>query len=224
MYTGRRLQSQMTEESDEKLVIVGAGGHARSVIDVAEALGKQIEGVIDLNFHNQDENIFGHPVLGGLEWLTSANSRREIIIAIGDCQRRAEIFEMLNTKSFLISSLVHPSATVSPHASIGKGTLVNVGAIVNAGSKIGMNCIINTGGIIEHEVVVGSHSHIGPGASVAGRVRIGSKVFVGIGARIIDSVVIGDWVTIGAGSIIINDVPATATIAGIPGKIIKLNL
>ena len=204
------------------LIVVGAGGHARIVIDAAEASGVSILGVIDIDYKNQNEEILNYQVLGDFSVLQDFDSSKvRVVIAVGDGHERANYFGESEKMGFSVGTITHPAAIVSKHARVGRGAVINSGAIINARAEIGENTIINTGAIIDHEVKVGRHSHIGPGVKIAGRVTVGDFTFIGIGATVIDKITIGDNVVIGAGSTIIHNVESNSTVVGVPGKRIK---
>ena len=211
----------MTVDTKE-LIIVGAGGQARVIIDAAEDIGFHIRGIIDINYKNQNEKILNYPVLGDFSVLDKFDSiQTGLAIALGDGQQRADYFYKLQELGFCCPNIVHPTAIISKYVKIGKGVFINAGAIINAKANIGDNTIINTGAIVDHEVVIGKHSHIGPGVKIGGRVNIGDNTFIGIGASVIDYINIGSEVTIGAGSVVIRDVESNSRVVGVPGKRIR---
>jgi len=205
-----------------KLIVIGAGGHARIVIDTAEDIGYKIYGIIDIYYKGQEEIILNYPVLGDFSFLNDLDPNKFILaLSIGDNSERATYFKKSLKSDFQVATIIHPTAIVSKNAEIDSGVFIGSGAIINAKAKIGKNTIVNTGAIIEHEVEIGNHSHIGPGSRIAGRVRIGEQTFVGIGTSIIDKITIGEKVIIGVGSVILNDIEPNSTVVGIPGKKIK---
>ncbi len=206
----------------KNIIIIGAGGHARVVIDTAEQLNFQIKGIIDIDFKKQDERILDYPVLGDFSVLQKFDPvNTTTIVAVGDTEKRAHYFHLLVKLGFSLETLIHPTAIVSKHAKIGKGVFVNVAAIINPAAIIKDNVIINTGAIIDHETEIGEHCHIGPGVKIAGRVKIGHHSFIGIGTTIIDRITIGENVIIGAGTVVINNIQPHSTVVGVPGKRIK---
>ena len=210
----------LSEQKD--LIIVGAGGHARVVIDAAELQGFNILGIVDTNYHEQDETIINYKVIGGFSELEHFDRKAtNVFIAIGDAKERAAHFVEAKRMGFSIPKIIHPTAILSKYVMIGDGVFVNAGAILNAKVVIGDNSIVNTGSIIEHEVQLGEHSHIAPGCKIGGRVKIGNFTCIGIGSTIIDKIKIGDNVVIGAGSIVISDIESNSTVVGTPGRKIK---
>ncbi len=208
----------MTEDKKE-LIIIGAGGQARVVIDAAEDTGFDVCGIVDIDYNGQNEKILNYPVLGDFSVLNEFNPEKTCLaIALGDGQERADYFHKLQKLGFRLPNIVHPTAIISKHVKIGKGVFINAGAIINAKADISDNTIINTGAIVDHEVVIGRNCHVCPGVKIGGRVTIGDNTFIGIGTSIIDYIKIGSKVTIGAGSVIIRDIKSNSKIVGAPGK------
>ena len=202
------------------MIIIGTGGHARVVAEVAKLLDYEIKGFIDLNYSGKEELILGFPVLGGLEQLKYLPSCISFFAAIGENAERKQVFDDMVDKGYLPIMLVHPTAIIGEGVKLGKGSLICAGSIITTNAQIGDNSIINTGAIIDHETEVGTNSHIGPGSKIAGRVKIGDLAFIGTGVSVMNNIQIGDSVTVGAGSIIIRDVPPNSKVVGVPGRIL----
>ncbi|MDP8210685.1 MAG: acetyltransferase [Candidatus Stygibacter australis] len=204
------------------LLILGAGGHSRVLIDTAELLGYVVLGIVDVNYYGQEERILGYPVIGDISALSSYSvETTEIVIAFGDNAKRREYFTKVREMGFNVPALIHPSSVLSKYVKLKEGVFINAGVIVNALAEVEENSIINTGSIIEHEVKIGKNSHICPGVRIAGRVMIGNNTFVGTGSTIIDKITIGDNVIIGAGSVVIRDIKSNSKVAGIPARELK---
>lgn len=193
--------------------ILGAGGHARPVVECALAMGKVVECVIDLSFKGKDESILSVPVKG----LDALDESSEVFIAFGDNEKRKELYDKYRDR---VVTLVHPTAKVAEGAVIGNGTYVGQGAIIGADVKIGANCIINTGCIIDHECVIGDDCHITPGVRIAGRVKVEGGTYIGIGSSIKDNISICRCI-IGAGSVVVKEIMEEGTYVGVPAKKIK---
>ncbi len=204
-------------------VIIGAGGHCRTVIECLESSGGLAEGILDLDYSGNSESILGVQVVGSYTQLRELWGPEQVNIAlgIGDNKKRKMIYREVRQFGYNVPAVAHGASNISKSAIIGDGCLIGPGCIVSAQAVIGENTIINTGAIIEHEVRVGMDSHICPGVAVAGRAVIGKNSFVGIGARVIDKVKIGDNVSIGAGSVVLGDVKSDYVVAGIPAKKIE---
>jgi sugar O-acyltransferase (sialic acid O-acetyltransferase NeuD family) len=182
----------------KKIILVGAGGHCKSCIDVIENDNKyKITGIIDkkknflLNY-----KVFAESYLN--KKLIKNNYAFVTVGQIKNYKVRVKLFNRLKDLGFKMPFIISPSAYISKHAVIGQGTIVMHGAIVNAGAVVGNNCIINTNSLIEHDVVIGDHVHISTGVSINGGVIIGNKVFIGSHSIIRDNVNIGDYSIVGA--------------------------
>jgi sugar O-acyltransferase (sialic acid O-acetyltransferase NeuD family) len=207
--------------NNQELLVIGAGGHARAVIDAVLSSGKFPLGLIDLNYKNQEENILSIDVLGNIDLLNKYNPKEtSVIIAIGDNHHREEMFFLTKNMGFKLLTVIHQTANISKSAVIGEGVFVSSGAIINSEANIGDNTIINSGVIVEHETNIGSHCHLAPGVKVGGRSSIEKSSFIGIGSSIANSINIGHQATIGAGSVIIKDVESNSTVVGI-GRVVK---
>lgn len=204
--------------------IIGAGGHAKVVIDAIRADGYfQIRGVLDDGKSRDSGDFCGSPVEGRI---TPETIRRlsidAAIIAIGDNRSRKHIVDRLGDFSFWVT-IRHPSATISDTAEIGDGAFIGAGAVVQADAHIGAHTIINTLSSVDHDCVIDDFVHVAPGAHVTGSIHIDEGAFVGTGASIIPGVTIGSWSIVGAGSVVIRDIPARSTVAGVPSKLLVSN-
>lgn len=206
------------------VLIIGAGGHGKVVQDILRADGKhKVIGFIDADQSLAGTSVGGLPVIGGPNILPKLRQQktRAAFIAIGDNRARLQYAGILREHGFELINAIHPSASVSPTATLGVNIVVAAQAAICAEARIDDLAIINTGAIVEHECVVGKAAHICPGAHLAGRVRIGDCAFVGIGANIIQCLTIGEHAIIGAGATVISDVPDYATCVGVPGRVVK---
>jgi sugar O-acyltransferase (sialic acid O-acetyltransferase NeuD family) len=185
------------------LIVLGAGGHARSCIDIIEQ-GKEfyVAGLV-VNESEIDEELFDYSVIASdaeLEMLV--DKYHHAVIGVGQistAQHRIRLYELALGAGFGLPTIIAPSAHVSPRASIGQGSIVMSGAVINAGVVIGNNCIVNTNATIEHDTVIGSNCHISTGAIVNGSVVIGDNTFVGSGSVIKEGLTIGSSSIIGMG-------------------------
>jgi sugar O-acyltransferase (sialic acid O-acetyltransferase NeuD family) len=189
--------------STPRLLLIGAGGHARACIDVIEQHGKfQIAGLVGLPEEMHSRH-FGYAVTATDDDLQIlAREYRYSLIALGQVSSpvsRIRLFQQVTDFGFKSPIIIAPSAHVSRHATIGAGTIVMHGAIVNAGAKVGSNCIINTRALIEHGATVADHCHISTGAILNGDVRVGTGSFVGSGSVIKEGVTLGARCVVGLG-------------------------
>jgi len=173
-------------QNKKSLILLGAGGHCRSCIDVIEQQGvMKIGGVLDSE-ERVGEHILGYPIVASDDALHDlARLYSYAFITIGQLrtvERRVELFDMITEIGFNVPVIISPFAYVSRHAKIGKGTIVMHGAIVNAGAEVGDNCIINSRALIEHDSIIEEHCHISTGAVINGGARVGRRSFFGSGA------------------------------------------
>ncbi len=213
-----------------KIVLFGAGGHARVVIDAIQAgnavhpeSGAECCAVLDRDQGLWDTELFGVPVRGGDECLCDLIDEgvEAFVIAVGGPMQRAlrrRLFEAAESHLLQPFSVIHPSAQCSPHATVEAGAQLLVGCVVNASAQIRTNAIVNTGAIVEHDCVVEPHAHVAPRAVLAGGVHVGTGAHVGAGAVVKENISIGARAMIGAGAVVIRDVPADAVVVGVPAK------
>lgn len=188
------------------MILYGASGHAKVIIDTLEAIGKKIDYVVDDNA--SISSLLGYEVRRDSGHYDSA------IVSIGDGKIRKEIVSRLEVKGW--ATAIHPKAIISPYASIGEGTVVMAGAVINSGAVIGKHSIVNTGATVDHDCVIGDFVHIAPGVHISGGVNIGEGSWIGVGSCVKQGVNIGKWVTIGAGSVVVKDIPDSVTAYGCP--------
>lgn len=170
-----------------KIILVGAGGHCRSCIDVIEAEGKfEIAGVVDRPETGSAEPVLGYPVLGTDGDLGQLRERYACaLVTVGQIKTpavRIRLFEQLQSLGYELPAICSPRAWISKHARVGAGTIVMHDALINAGAAIGENCIVNSKALVEHDVSVGPHCHVSTGAILNGGARVGAGTFFGSNA------------------------------------------
>jgi len=190
----------------EKILLIGAGGHASSCIDVIESTNHfEIVGLVDKDDSLYDDKI-GYPFLGtdnDLEFLSQNYSHALVTVGqIKSPRVRIKLFKLLNELNFVLPVVVSSKAYVSENAKVGKGSIIMHGAIVNSNATIGENCIINSQALIEHDAVIGDHCHISTGALINGEVKVGNESFIDSGAVTNHCTSIGKNCIVGAGVII----------------------
>jgi len=202
-----------------RLVLLGAGGHGKAVLDLLTAAGMhEVAGLVDAA--PRVMQVLGHPVLGTEDALPALHAAGVAAAhpAIGDNAARMAAGGRLEAAGFVLPSLVHPAALIGTGAVLGAGAVVMARAVVGPEARIGRLVLINTGAIVEHDCELGEGAHVGPGAVLAGHVRVGARVLVGAGAVIAPGVSVGADARIGAGAAVTRDVPAGATVGGVPAR------
>lgn len=211
-----------------KIVIMGAGGHARVLVEIIAAdSSATICGVLDNDQTTWGTLVSGAPVLGGdneLAGLYESKQCDSFVIAIGGIksfQLRKRLFAESLATGLQPWSVRHISCECSPSAQIADGTQLLARSVVNAAATICENVIINTAAIIEHDCYVGPHCHIAPQACLAGGVRVGCETHIGLGAVVKENLSIGNRVVVGAGAVVLADVADDTTVVGVPARPIQ---
>lgn len=210
-----------TNIENGRLMIVGAGGHAKVVADGALACGIQVVGFLSDNVGSE---LLGIPVLGPLSQAAEICARHNtshLFVGVGDNAARKRIASEIAAIGLPFATIVHPAAVVSPFASISPGTLVMPGVVVNAGATVGSHVILNTSCSIDHDCHIGDFVHISPGAHLAGHVRVGEGAHIGIGATVIQKRNVGEWAVVGAQAAVIEDVPPRRVAVGVPARVVR---
>jgi sugar O-acyltransferase (sialic acid O-acetyltransferase NeuD family) len=198
------------------LSIVGAGGHAKVVIATAISAGWD---AANIQIFDDSPTIIGtrvlHLTVQGGTAAVLADRHASVVLAIGHNPTRARL---ARDAACQFATLIHSSAIVHASVVIGAGSVVFAGAIVQPDTRIGKHAIINTAASVDHDCVLGDVVHIAPGARLAGTVTVGDGSFIGIGAVVTPGRSIGAGATVGAGAAVIRDVPAGATVVGVPAR------
>jgi sugar O-acyltransferase (sialic acid O-acetyltransferase NeuD family) len=206
-------------------VIIGAGGHARMVVEIFRAMGLGTpQAVLDADSSRWGGELDGVPIVGGDDCLgeLALKGARCFVVGVGataDNARRRRVFEMGLAAGLQPLLLQHPTAIVSPRAAIAAGTQVFPGAIVNAGSLIGANVIVNSGAIVEHDCIIEDHAHVATGAVLTGTVSVGCGAHIGAGAVVRQRLRVGEWAVVGAGAVVIRDVAPRVVVVGVPARV-----
>lgn len=200
--------------SDKPYILVyGAGGHAKAIMDMVKQIGSfSIAGIVDDDRLITGKSVLGILVLGTRALLPALVEKGVKLAANGvggilDIAIRVKIFELLENSGFAFPGLIHPRATVEPSAKIGDGVQVFANAYIGSEAVLHPKCMINTNSVVSHDCEIGSHSHIAPGALLAGHVYVGERSLIGMGVTTTIGVKIGSGVRIGNGAIVLADVP-----------------
>jgi sugar O-acyltransferase (sialic acid O-acetyltransferase NeuD family) len=199
------------------VVIVGAAGHGREVLDVVEACGLDFVGFVD----------DGHPdlavlarrgavLLGGVDRLEGHDG--PVLLGLGDSATRKGVGESLEGKVIWAEALVHPLASTGSVVQLGVGTVVTAGARLTTAIAVGRHGYVGPNATIGHDTVLEDYVTVLPGATVSGNVRLGAGVSVGTGANLRQGVTVGEGAVVGAGAVVVDDVAAGTTVVGIPAR------
>lgn len=204
----------------DKVLIFGAGGHGKVVLDILIESGAGVLGFIDEDKAKIGQEIRGFAVLGDFSYFENKKSV-SVALGIGNNVIREKIFNKAKDMGIGVVSAVHPKAIVSKDVEIGEGVVIMPGAVINSGSILEDGVVVNTGASVDHDCYLERFCQIWPGAHLAGSVRVGEMAYIGTGASVIQNMNIGKNAIIGAGAVIISGVPDNVTVAGNPGRVIK---
>ena len=209
--------------SQTDLLIYGASGHAKVVLDLALQLqGYRVVGLLDDDRDRHGQSFFGVPVLGGLEQFESSlHQHCKVVIAIGRNDVRKKLATQLSNLGSTFVTITHPSAQIGVGVSFGVGTVVMPAAVINADTAIGDHVIINTAATVDHDCTIEDFVHVAPGAHLAGNVTVARLAHIGIGASIVQGVSIGEESIVAAGASVVNDVPPGVVVGGVPALFIR---
>ncbi len=202
----------------QNLILVGGGGHCKSVIDVAESAGYNILGILDMP-EEVGKTVLGYKVVGTDDDIPQYVGKAEFVITVGFIKNptiRIRIFDRIKSAGGRLATIVASTARVSKYAEVGEGTVVMHHAFVNAGARIGRNCIINTFSNIEHDVHVGDQCHISTGTMVNGDCKIGERVFLGSQSVLANGISVGDDIIVGAGALVRKSITTKGIYSGNP--------
>jgi sugar O-acyltransferase (sialic acid O-acetyltransferase NeuD family) len=200
------------------VVVYGASGHGKVVVDILRANNIEIEGFLDDDPLKSGE-VFGLQILGNATWLTKQAA--QVALGIGDNISRHKAAECCHATGASLITAIHPSATISTSATISPGTVIMPHAVINAGAKIGRGVIINTAAIVEHDCSIGDFAHLSPRVAIGGHAQVGNLAWLGIGSTMVPNRKIGNGSIIGAGATVIHDIDNWVVAVGTPARILK---
>ncbi|MCA1707002.1 MAG: NeuD/PglB/VioB family sugar acetyltransferase [Actinobacteria bacterium] len=203
-----------------EVVLYGASSFCQHVMtwleDVAETLNLEISGFVDDDtaLHGQERG--GHEVLGGREWLLRRASERPlgVVFGLSDPRDRARIVSCLDHASIDFPSVVHSTAVVSRHASLGQGTVVGPRTVISVNTVLSEFVTVASGCTVEHDVSVGSYSTLLPASNLCGGATLGDRVSIGTNATVLGGVDVGSDTIVGAGAVVGDDLPNGCTAVG----------
>ena len=182
----------------QRILIIGAGGHAAVVADI---LGDAVVGMVEDHEPFPDHDA--------------------VIVAIGDNHARRAITERLVAKGERLATAIHPFTSIAKNAVIGAGSMICAGAIVQPRAVIGRGVIVNTKASVDHDSVVGDFAHVSCGATIGGKCRIGEETLIALGATVASSVTVGARTIVGAGACVVRDIADDVVAYGVPARVIR---
>jgi sugar O-acyltransferase (sialic acid O-acetyltransferase NeuD family) len=204
------------------IIILGAGGHSKVLIDALRLQSVEIQGIVDVDPNKKGLELMGVPIIGSEEAILKfAPQKIRLVNGVGSVRvslSRRQLFEKFKINGYKFQNVIHPSSIIANQVNLSEGVQVMAGVIIQAGCQIGINTIINTGSLVDHDCQIGNHAHISPGVVLSGRVVIGENSHIGSGATIIQGVRVGANSLVAAGTVVIRDVLSDVTVAGVPAR------
>lgn len=207
------------------VLILGAGGHAKVLIEALLQSGATLAGITDPDPDLAGKTLLEVPVLGGDD-VVSDFPQTEILLvnglgSVGVPVARRGLFERYKAMGYRFATVIHPSAIIASDVELGEGVQVMAGVVIQPGCRVGCNTIINTRASVDHDCIIGSNVHVAPGVTLSGGVSIKDVAHIGTGATIVQGIKIGAHCVVGAGSVVIRDVNDSTSVVGVPAKVLK---
>lgn len=207
------------------IIILGAGGHAKVLIDALQYQSANILGVTDPDPELHGKDVMGIPIIGDDNSILQYGVNDIMLVngmgKVNCSNKRMQIYQTFKERGYIFAKVIHPSAVISTGVYLAEGVHIMAGAIIQTLATIGVNTIINTRASIDHECIIGDHVHIAPGATISGGVKIGDNVLIGAGATVIHGIHVGASSIVGAGAVVKKDIPDGVTVMGVPAKVVK---
>lgn len=204
------------------VIILGAGGHAKVLIDALLSASAVIAGIVAPDPALAGTNILGVPVLGGDDVVNEyPPSEIQLINGLGSVGlpvNRQQIFEKFKGMGYKFATVIHPSAVLASGVVLGEGAQVMAGVVIQPGSHTGINSIINTRASVDHDCTIGDHVHIAPGVTISGGVTVGTCSHVGTGATVIQGISIGNGCLVAAGAVVTKNIADGTMVRGVPAR------
>jgi len=222
MNAARRRPEKGAGPGRRPCILIGAGGHAKVLVDCLLRAGVPIQGFVERDAALHGRTVCGLPVLGGDAELARLTARGAWLVnAIGSTgapgQRRG-VFERLKREGYEFLTVVHPSAVLGTGVRLSEGAQLMAGVVIQPDSVIGENALVNTGARIDHDCAIGAHAHVAPGCVLSGNVRVGDETHLGTGAAVIHGITIGSRCLVAAGAVVVRDVADGARVMGVPAR------
>jgi sugar O-acyltransferase (sialic acid O-acetyltransferase NeuD family) len=208
----------------QRVIVIGAGGHAAVVADALLVCGMEVLGFTESDLRRHNSRYCGLPVLGDDEQVLSAHEPETILLANGvggvqSTELRCKLQTRLESRGWRFATVRHPSSIVSPLAQIEEGVQLLAGSVIQPCAVIGKGSIVNTGAVVEHDVNIGKYVHVAPRALLCGFVKVGSYSHVGAGAVVRQGVNLGEDTVVGAGAVVVKSFPGGGVLIGVPARL-----
>ncbi len=205
------------------MLLIGAGGHGRVLLDALLSSGRIVLGILEDDLGLQGQDVHGVRVLGGDDWAdrlapTTASIAMGVV-GFGPQSHRRDLVQYWSGRGFELTSIVHPAAVVSRVADLGSGSQVLAGAVINAGARIGPHVIVNSAAVVEHDCVLEEGAHLAPGAVLGGAATVGAWAQLGLNATVLPGRRVGAGAIVGAGAVVTQDVPPNTVVIGVPARV-----
>lgn len=201
----------MSDDTSRSVLLLGAGGHAKVVIEALRCMGRTILGVVTPDLPKETE-VFGIPVLGSDETVYGFSPLHvELVNGIGALPGSAlrwHLCQLFRKRGYRFAPVIHPSAVIAPNAVLAEGVQIMAGVVIQPGVEIGSDSIINTRSSVDHDCSIGPNCHLAPGVTLSGGITIGAGCHLGPGSCVVQGISIGDNTVIAAGSVVYENIPS----------------
>ncbi len=221
------MVARTTTVKRKKVVVIGAGGFGREVLDVIEAVNAvgpkwQVLGFLDDNPRLAGETYRGYRILGKVDWLGMHRTQAiEAIVAVGNNTTRRSIVRRVSEFGGKFCTIIHPAAILTPFVKIGDGVVITAGCILTNRITIGNHVILNLDVTVGHDSVLEDFVNLNPGVHINGSNLVGEGAYIGTGAVTIQDIAIGKWSIVGAGAVVVDNLPERVLAVGVPAKPIR---